>query len=83
MSEFYFNTDEKALYYDGDVSDADEGVVVAKGPVQISFTNGSPDVLGAEGTMVTLHVETSDELAYSKVDLRDGDTVVYLRNPGI
>jgi len=32
---------------------------------------------------VTLHVETSDELAYSKVDLRDGDTVVYMRNPAL
>jgi len=83
MSEFYFNKDEKALYYDSDVSDPDAGVVVAQGPVQISFTNGSPDVLGAEGTLVTLHVETSDDLAYSKVDLRDGDTVVYLRNPAL
>ena len=61
---------------------------MAKGPIDITFTMGSKDLdppffTTYKGTdsVVTVFVQTSEELAYSNVDLRDGETAVYLRNP--
>jgi prepilin-type N-terminal cleavage/methylation domain-containing protein len=85
-SEFYFNTANKTLYYDVDV-DNSKPIILVKGPINISFRKGSreldpPDYKLYKGidAVVTVFVQTSDELAYSKVDLRDGETAVYLRN---
>lgn len=85
-SEFYFNRDDKTLYYDLDV-DNSKPIKLVKGPINISFRKGSleldpPNYKLYKGTdaVVTVFVQTSDELAYSKVDLRDGETAVYLRN---
>jgi prepilin-type N-terminal cleavage/methylation domain-containing protein len=86
ISEFYFDSDAKTLYYKENV-DNSEPWAVAKGPINITFTPGSrfldpPDYEIYNGTdaVVTVFVQTSAELAYSNVDLRDGETVVYLRN---
>ena len=85
-SEFYFNPTMKTLYYNADIASG-SGSVVARGPIDIRFTLGTLDLdparttyLGIDGC-VTLYVLTEALLAYSKVDTRDGETVVYLRNP--
>jgi prepilin-type N-terminal cleavage/methylation domain-containing protein len=86
-SEFYFNAEEESLYYDDNIAASPEAQVVAEGAIDITFTLGSKDLDPAGVTpfgtdaVVGLHVRTSAELAYSNVDQRDGDTVVYLRNP--
>ena len=86
-SEFYFNAELRQLYYNPDIASG-SGSIVARGPIDITFTLGTTDldVLGhAEflGTdaCVTLFVRTSADLTYGNVDTRDGETVVYLRNP--
>ncbi|MFC1601709.1 type II secretion system protein J [Candidatus Sumerlaeota bacterium] len=85
-SEFYFDQTERILYYEADVSSGNTREV-AKGPISITFELGN-DSLDPGGTVpfgsdsvVTLRVETADELVYANVDERDGETVVYLRNP--
>jgi len=85
-SEFFFNEQERTLYYDLDVDHSDP-VVVAKGPINITFTLGSKDLdvpdhqqyLGIDA-VVTIYVKTSKKLSYSDVDERDGETVIFLRN---
>ncbi|MBN1902139.1 type II secretion system protein [Candidatus Sumerlaeota bacterium] len=85
-SEFYFDTNSKTLYFKENV-DTSEPWAVAKGPINITFTPGSrfldpPNYQVYNGTeaVVTVFVQTSAELAYSNVDIRDGETVIYLRN---
>ena len=85
-SEFYFDPSTRTLQYKMNITDADY-MVVARGPIDITFTKGSPfldppNYIVYKGTeaVVTVYVQTSTELSYSKVDLRDGETVVYLRN---
>jgi len=85
-SEFYFDPSTRTLQYKMDITDADYQVV-AKGPIDVTFTKGSrfldpPNYIVYKGTeaLVTVYVQTSSELSYSKVDLRDGESVVYLRN---
>ena len=86
-SEFYFEPSDRTLYFDDDINTNPGFEAIATGPIDISFNLGSKDLdpSGAAyfGTdaIVTLYVQTSAELAYSNVDLRDGETVVYLRNP--
>lgn len=86
QSEFYFNTADKTLYYDMDIDNSNP-IKLVKGPINISFRKGSleldpPDYKIYKGVdaVVTVFVQTSDELAYSKVDLRDGESAIYLRN---
>lgn len=87
VSEFYFNTSNRTLYYDADIANSDPQEV-ANGPINITFTLGSTDLdvpnhtvyLGTDA-IVTVYVQTSSELAYANVDTRDGETAVYLRNP--
>ncbi len=85
-SEFFFSADERALYYDDDISADPPANIVAKGPIEITFTLGSRALdpnrvlyLG-QSAVVTLFVKTAEELSYSDVDERDGETAVYLRN---
>lgn len=85
-SEFYFNTTQKLLYYNPNIASG-SGSIVARGPINILFTLGTLDLdpahttyMGTDGC-VTLYVLTEAALAYSKVDTRDGETVIYLRNP--
>jgi len=87
ISEFQFNPDQKTLYYDDDVGGGSGARAVVKGPIDITFTLGStwldaPSYTVYRGTdsIVTLYVQTSSELAYSRIDLKEGETVVYLRN---
>jgi len=85
-SELYFDTAQRILYYKKNIN-TDAPIVIAKGPINITFTPGSTDLdvpnhqvfLGID-SVVTVYVQTSSELSYSKVDTRDGETVVYLRN---
>jgi len=86
LSEFYFDTANRILYYDADIAHPNP-TKVAKGPINVMFIKGSlaldaPNFKVYKGTdaVVTVFVQTSYELAYSKVDLRDGETLVYLRN---
>jgi hypothetical protein len=86
-SEFSFNPEEKTLYYDNNISSSPAARAAVKGPIDITFTLGSrwldpPSYTVYLGTdsVVTLFVQTSSELAYSRVDLKEGETVVYLRN---
>jgi len=84
ISKLYFVTAQRILYYK---KNNGAPIVIAKGPINITFTLGSTDLdvpnhlvfLGTE-SLVTVYVQTSSELSYSKVDTRDGETVVYLRN---
>ena len=86
VSEFYFSPEDRTLYYDADINNSDPQKV-ARGPINITFTLGSTDLdvpdhliyLGTDA-VVTIFVQTAAELAYSNVDLRDGETVIYLRN---
>jgi prepilin-type N-terminal cleavage/methylation domain-containing protein len=87
-SEFNFVADEATLYYDMDTSDLGGQRAVAEGPIDVTFTLGSthldaPDYAAFAGTdsIVTVYAKTSSDVAYGDVDLRDGETVVYLRNP--
>lgn len=85
-SEFFFDTAKRTLFFDEDVDNLNP-FKVARGPINITFFKGTtaldpPDFKIYKNTdsVVTVLVETSHELSYSKVDLRDGETVVYLRN---
>jgi hypothetical protein len=79
FSEFLFNPETQTLSYDADVDDGDAPAVVARGPIEITFKPGG----NGQGmdALVTVRVATAEELAYANVDIRDGETVVYLRNP--
>ena len=70
-----------------DVSNPNGEMVVAKGPIDITFTLGSrqldpPDYTAWNGQdgVVTTYVQTSSELTYARVDMRDGESIVALRN---
>lgn len=85
-SEFFFDATKRTLYYNADVNHS-EPERIARGPINIIFRKGSreldpPDYNIYKGTdsVVTVLVQTSQELSYSKVDLREGETVIYLRN---
>jgi pilin/secretion family protein with methylation motif len=78
-SEFEFDTVSNILYYDDDTSSADDAVDLLDGPINITFRAGN-DGVGVDA-LVTVFVQTSAALAYSRVDEREGETVVYLRNP--
>lgn len=84
-SEMYFVPAERTLYYRENINSGNP-VKIAKGPIDITFTLGTTDIdpshvlrLGEDST-VTIFVRTSSDLSYSRVDTRDGETVVYLRN---
>jgi len=84
-SEMYFVPDERTLYYKENISSG-APIKIAKGPIDITFTLGTTDLdpnhvlrLGQDST-ITIFVRTSSDLSYSRVDTRDGETVVYLRN---
>ena len=87
-SEFYFTTataetvleNKGTLFYDEDISKLPPARRVAEGPINIIFAKGDPEGNGLEA-MVTLWVRTAESLSYGDVDDRDGETVVYLRNP--
>jgi prepilin-type N-terminal cleavage/methylation domain-containing protein len=86
ISEFYFDPVKKILYYDDDISTS-EAFKVAKGPVDITFTLGSKSLdlpnnqvpMGVNA-IVSVVVKSASKLSYSKVDVREGETVIYLRN---
>jgi len=82
-SAFEFDPASKTLFYDDDIDSSPVAWKVAKGPINITFSRGASGLAAGsdEDSVVTLFVETSADLAYSKVDLRDGETCVYLRNP--
>jgi len=86
QSEFYFDTAHRTLYYNADIEHP-KPTAVTRGPINVMFIKGSlaldpPNFKVFKGTdaVVTVFVQTSFELSYSKVDLRDGETLVYLRN---
>ena len=80
--------DSKALYFFPDYSKKNEYREVIQGPIDISFTLGSKlfdkahgyTTFVKTGSFVTLNIRTSVDLAYSNVDIRDGETGVFLRN---
>jgi hypothetical protein len=84
----YALPDDKALYFFPDYSKKNEFHEVVQGPIDISFTLGSKlfdkahgyTMFVKTGSFVTLHIRTSFDLAYSNVDIRDGETGVFLRN---
>lgn len=84
-SRLSFDSAARQLYYRRNILSGSD-VSIAKGPINITFTRGSIDLDPLHSTymgtdaVVTIFVQTSAELAYSNVDLRDGETVVYLRN---
>jgi len=78
-SEFEFDTANRNLYYDDDIASSGDAQTLLTGPINITFRAGSNGV-GVDA-LVTIFVQTSAELAYSRVDEREGETVVYLRNP--
>ncbi|MFP4580582.1 MAG: prepilin-type N-terminal cleavage/methylation domain-containing protein [Candidatus Sumerlaeia bacterium] len=80
LSEFLFNPDNETLTYDSDISDGNDGRIVAKGPIDITFKPGGSSGQGVDA-LVLVYVATAEELAYANVDERDGETVIYLRNP--
>lgn len=76
-SAFYFDPDQKKLYYDFDINDNSAAQMVAQGPIDVSF-----QVLNA-GEVVQLSVRSSADMAYGKTDVQDGQTSIYLRNPAL
>ncbi|HBF33245.1 TPA: hypothetical protein DDW35_01650 [Candidatus Sumerlaeota bacterium] len=86
-SQFVFDPAMKTLTFRPDREYSTGERRVCKGPVDISFTLGSKSLDPAQTTflspdaLVTLYVRTQANLAYSNVDNRDGECVVYLRNP--
>lgn len=87
-SRFAFDTDSDALTFDDNIDDATPPREFARGFLDVTFTLGATEIdpissqtLYGQQAVVTLYVKTSDDLAYSQVEDRDGETVVYLRNP--
>ncbi len=88
-SLLYFSPGAETLYYVEDLNATGSIHVesIAKGPIEINFTLGSTDldtggvVYKGVDAIVTCYVRTSERLAYSNVDERDGETVIHLRNP--
>jgi hypothetical protein len=80
--------DDRALYFFPDYSKKNEFREVVQGPINISFTLGSKlfdkahgyTMFVKTGSFITLNIRTSSDLAYSNVDIRDGETGVFLRN---
>ena len=85
-SEFYFDKDQRTLFYRKDI-DNSEPMEVSQGPIDITFHKGSKLLdennqsayMGAD-SVVTVSVKTAEEISYADVDTRDGEIVVYLRN---
>lgn len=89
-SLLYFSSGAKTLYYVEDLFSGSALDIhpVAKGPIDINFTLGSTDldvpnhtVYKGVDAVVTAYVRTTERLAYSNIDDRDGETVIHLRNP--
>jgi len=86
-SELQFNQNDRSLYYTANISNRNATEMVAQGPIDIRFTLGSTQLdkpnyttlQGQDGVVVT-YVQTSEELAYARVDTHDGETIVHLRN---
>ncbi len=76
---FYFRPDTRELLYK-EGNGAFE--TLAKGPIEVTFHPGTSAGIGAEA-LVTIFVQTSSDLRYGQVDIRDGETVIYLRNPAL
>lgn len=74
-SAFFFNGTQRQLYYDQNINDGAAAEVVASGPINVSF-----QVLNA-GETIQLNVRSASEMAYGDVDIQDGQTTIYLRNP--
>ncbi|MFW5870097.1 MAG: PulJ/GspJ family protein [Candidatus Sumerlaeota bacterium] len=84
-SEFYFTTAttgkiQGELFYDTDINASPNAGRVASGPINITFSSGSPSDPG-DPAMITVYVKTAEPMSLGDVDERDGETVVYLRNP--
>lgn len=86
-SQFVFNPTQKTLTFSPDKTTTANSRIICRGPVDISFTLGSrlSDPLQTTyfnpTALITLYVRTQANLAYSNVDNRDGECVVYMRNP--
>jgi prepilin-type N-terminal cleavage/methylation domain-containing protein len=86
-SQFLFDPDARTLTFRPDKNFSTGERRVCRGPVDISFRLGSTVLDPAQSTyispesLVTLYVRTQANLAYSNVDDRDGECVVYMRNP--
>ncbi len=79
-SIFFFRADTRELLYKADWFAAGDFKSLAKGPIEVTFKPGTDAGIGAEA-LVTVFVRTSSDLRYGQVDVRDGETVIYLRNP--
>ena len=76
-STFSFNQEQRKLYYNKNTHDGLPAVVVASGPIDVSF-----QVLNA-GEVIQISVRSASDMDYGSVDTQDGQTSIYLRNPSI
>ncbi len=79
-SIFFFRADTRELLYKENWFGPGDFVSLAKGPIEVTFRPGTEAGIGADA-LVTIFVKTSSDLRYGQVDIRDGETVIYLRNP--
>lgn len=76
VSRFDFVPSARKLFYDDDISDDQGSVVVAHGPIDLTFgldANGS-------GGLVRVNVKSAAEVSFGDVDEQHGETTIFLRN---
>jgi hypothetical protein len=76
VSRFDFIPSTRKLLYDDDISDDEGSVVVAHGPIDLTFELDDE----SSGGLVRVNVKSAAEVAFGDVDAQDGETAIFLRN---
>lgn len=76
VSRFVFLPSVRKLFYDDDISDNQGAVVVASGPIDLTF---ELDDQGANG-LIRVKVKSAAEVAFGDIDEQQGETSIFLRN---
>lgn len=74
-SAFYFVEMTETLFYDDDIDDSTPAIEAARGPIDVTFE------IDQAGALISLKVKSQAYMAYGDVDIQEGETAVYLRNP--
>jgi len=73
-SMFLFDGESGRLMYDDDIKDSEKPVMVAEGPITLSFK------LAEGGTMIVMSMATFSDMKLKHDRTENGSTSIYLRN---
>lgn len=76
VSRFDFVPSVQKLFYDDDISDNKGSVVVAHGPIDLTFELDD----NSSGGLVRVNVKSAADVSFGDVDEQHGETAIFLRN---